>query len=139
MIIGILTLLYLLCGVDGASPDGIWLPPLKNLTALNKEHAPIWVAQPPYRGTWGILYSCTITLGLCVYTAIHLNVPGPKDSRTRIWIRKIRWMFFALIAPEIVLCTAWTQLHKARSVCKTLNKHVSNHMGLALIYQLTII
>ncbi|KAI5812376.1 hypothetical protein BZA77DRAFT_253280 [Pyronema omphalodes] len=124
MLFRILTLFYLIHEVNGASPDGIWLPPLNNLTALNKEHAPIWVAQPPYRGTWGILYSCTITLGLCVYTAIHINVPAPNDSQTKIWIRKIKWMLLALIAPEFVVSTAWLQFVSARNIHKKLNEHV---------------
>ncbi|KAI5796003.1 hypothetical protein FPQ18DRAFT_423319 [Pyronema domesticum] len=124
MIIGILTLLYLLHGVESASTDGIWLPPLKNLTALNEEHAPTWVAQPPYRETWGIIYNFTITLGLCVYTAIHINIPAPTDSPMKIWFRKLKWMLIALIAPEIVLYTAWAQFYSARSLCKELNEHV---------------
>ncbi|CCX12862.1 Similar to hypothetical protein SS1G_13760 [Sclerotinia sclerotiorum 1980]; acc. no. XP_001585192 [Pyronema omphalodes CBS 100304] len=127
MIIGILTLLYLLHGVESASTDGIWLPPLKNLTALNEEHAPTWVAQPPYRETWGIIYNFTITLGLCVYTAIHINIPAPTDSPMKIWFRKLKWMLIALIAPEIVLYTAWAQFYSARSLCKELNEHVHAH------------
>ncbi|KAI5819568.1 hypothetical protein BZA77DRAFT_376786 [Pyronema omphalodes] len=82
----------------------------------------MWVAQPPYRGTWGILYSCTVTLGLCVYTAIHLNIPAYDDKPAKIWLRKIKWMLIALTAPEIVLYTAWSQWYQARKICKALNK-----------------
>jgi hypothetical protein len=71
--INIIVLCHLLNVVDGAPTDiSGYVPPLKNRTALNDNYAPSWVAQPPYRGTWSILYSCAITLGLCVYTVIHL-------------------------------------------------------------------
>ncbi|KAI5792090.1 hypothetical protein FPQ18DRAFT_305392 [Pyronema domesticum] len=56
------------------------------MTALNEDHAPLWVAQPPYRGTWGILYSCTIMLGLCVYTAVHINILTPDDTPMTIYM-----------------------------------------------------
>jgi hypothetical protein len=122
MITALFTLFYLLGLADGVSTDVIqWLPPLRNLTALKEEHAPTWVAEPPYRGTWGILYSCTVTLGLCVYTAIHLNIPARDDTVITIWLRKLKWMFIALIAPEIVLYTAWAQWYEARKICNLLN------------------
>lgn len=107
------------------STDGIqWFPPLRYLTALKEEHAPTWVAQLPYRGTWGILYSCTFTLGLCVYTEIHLNIPARDDTVIIIWLRKLKWMFIALIVPEIVLYTAWAQRYEARRICHELNELV---------------
>lgn len=57
----------------------------------------------------------------------------------KIWFRKLKWMLIALIAPEIVLYTAWAQFYSARSLCKELNEHVSKHMCLALTYHLTIV
>ncbi|KAI5819567.1 hypothetical protein BZA77DRAFT_304353 [Pyronema omphalodes] len=128
MVTALFALFYLLGLADGVSTDVIqWLPPLRNLTALKEEPAPMWVAQPAYRGTWGILYSCTVTLGLCVYTAIHLNIPAYEDKASKIWLRKIKWMFIALIAPEIVLYTAWSQWYQAREIRDKLNKLVDEH------------
>lgn len=33
-----------------------------------------WIDDPDGRGTFTIVSSCVLTLSLCVYTAIHLNV-----------------------------------------------------------------
>jgi hypothetical protein len=101
-----------------------WQPQLDNLTALHEVHAPAWVPQPGYRGTWGVLYSCTITLGLCVYTTIHLNIPARDESRVSFFLRKAKWVVIAVLAPEVVLFTAWTQWYIARDVVKTLNELV---------------
>ena len=40
-----------------------------------------WEPDPSgKRGTWTILSSCIITLTLCVYTSLHLNIPAHKTS-----------------------------------------------------------
>lgn len=35
------------------------------------------------RGTWSLLYSCIFTLALCVYSAIHLNIPARENVLLR--------------------------------------------------------
>jgi hypothetical protein len=90
--------------------------PVTNRTSLNAVVAPSWVAEPSGRGTWDILYSCVFTLVLCVYTAIHLNVPARNDSTSTIWLRKIKWVLIAIFGPEIVVLTALDQWFMARDL-----------------------
>jgi hypothetical protein len=119
--------LYSIASLGCASPAigaplQVWQPPYDNLTALEKDIAPQWVSAPLYRGTFEILYSCTFTLALCVYTAIHLNVPLPSRDKTAYFRTKTKWALIALIAPEVVLYTAWHQWYEARNFVKTFNK-----------------
>ncbi|KAL8871471.1 MAG: hypothetical protein Q9174_002700 [Haloplaca sp. 1 TL-2023] len=93
-----------------------------NLTALRTEFAPGWVSEPDGRGTWSILYSCIFTILLCVWTAVHLNIPGPGESSFRTWVRKIKWVAIALFAPEIVLYTAVYQFWFAIRLYRDLNR-----------------
>jgi hypothetical protein len=113
------SLLYLL------RSDFAFAAPVQNLTALQTEIAPAWVADPSGRGTWELLYSCTFTIFLCVYTAIHLNVP-PEESCFRFWLRKTKWVFIAILAPEVVVYTAFEQWVLSRSFLKDLNKIVDD-------------
>ena len=65
-----------------------------------------WEPSSQRRGTFDILMTCIITMLLCVWTAVHLNVSPPGD----IWkpgFRKIGWLILALIGPEFVAYTAW--------------------------------
>ena len=65
-----------------------------------------WEPSPNTRGTFDILSTCIITLLLCVWTAVHLNVPPPGS----VWqprLRKGGWLILALLAPEMVAYTAW--------------------------------
>ena len=85
-----------------------WRPPLDNLTALQETIAPPWVSSPRTRGTFEILYSCSFTLALCVYTAIHLNVPPPKENvpplkedKLSFYLRKAKWLVIALFRPDL--------------------------------------
>jgi len=77
--------------------------PITNLTALRTNVAPSWVSGPSGRGTWSLLYSCLFTLLLCVYTAIHLNIPLPDESIFKFWLRKTKWVAIAILAPEIIV------------------------------------
>lgn len=80
-----------------------------------------WVSEPDTRGTFGILSACVATTLLCVWTALHLNVPPPNETRwhwygsTRFW-RKSLWLFLGLLAPDLVVYTAWYQFTEARKV-----------------------
>jgi hypothetical protein len=61
-----------------------------------------WKADPPHRGTYSILSTCFVTLGLCIWTAIHLNVPEHGASWARQTWRKVGWMMLGFVAPELV-------------------------------------
>ena len=65
----------------------------------------VWRPEPQYRGTYGILSTCLVTMGLCIWTAVHLNIREHKG----FWVqmgRKIGWLVTGLFAPEMVkLCS----------------------------------
>jgi hypothetical protein len=114
--ITVLTLLFFLehsLGQECIPANGQWQVPLGNKTALRHESAPQWVLEPQSRGTFSILYSCTFTLFLCIYTAVHLNVP-PHEGHIWFYVRKTKWVMVALLSPEVVLYSAWSQWQHAR-------------------------
>ncbi|KAI9767689.1 MAG: hypothetical protein M1840_005561 [Geoglossum simile] len=96
------------------SSHSAWSSPI-NTTSLRTTIAPSWVATPQGRGTWDLLYSCTFTLTLCIWSAIHLNVP-PAEKRRSFWLRKMKWVALALFMPELVLFSAWEQRHSAATL-----------------------
>jgi hypothetical protein len=62
-----------------------------------------------------------LTLSLCVYTAIHLNIPTPGESAWKQTLRKAKWVLIGIFAPEVVLYTALQQWWSARSLLSQLN------------------
>jgi len=86
------------------------------------EAEPLWVPNHRRRSTFDFLQTCILTLVLCAWTAIHLNVPSPK-SRHCWWRRardKVIWMLGAIFVPEGVFVIAFSQYWEARKVCKIL-------------------
>ncbi|KAH8176147.1 hypothetical protein LIA77_04565 [Sarocladium implicatum] len=73
-----------------------------------------WIDDPDGRGTAGILWSCILTLTLCVWSALHLNIPPKHDTQLSYWLRVTRWVLIGVLAPELVLWAAWRQWHSAR-------------------------
>jgi hypothetical protein len=68
------------------------------------------------------MYSCAFALDISVYTAVHVN------CGTTRW-RRAKWVVIALLAPEIVLFTAWVQWYAARNMVLKLNQIAGSHQG----------
>ncbi|KAI4124796.1 MAG: hypothetical protein LQ338_004622 [Usnochroma carphineum] len=83
-----------------------------------------WVPEPNGRGTWSLLSTCIITVLLCVWSAVHLNVPQYEKTHSQYW-RKVKWLFLGLFAPELVAFVAWQQRQEAKRICR----EVSNLYG----------
>jgi hypothetical protein len=111
---------------------------------------PSYVPDPRGRGTFGLLLSSIITLTLCVYTSIHLNItpdnymfritvpafrirkmPEDEPQTTnkknefgieRATVYKFYWVLIALFAPEVVLFASFIQWLEARTLCSKLRK-----------------
>ena len=65
-------------------------------------HTAVWQPEPDTRGTFGILSSCVLTLSLCIWKAIHLNIPASRETWRQQTIRKLGWLILGLLAPEMV-------------------------------------
>ena len=81
-----------------------------------------WQPDPNGRGTSGLLQSCLITVGLAMYSSIHLNIPAHKSSKTSRAFSKIVWVLIALLAPEWTVYCAWTQRRDAKAIAKHFNE-----------------
>ena len=82
-----------------------------------------WVSEPNQRGTYSLISTCILTLGLCVYSAIHLNIPEHRATKTTVYLRKLKWLLIALLAPEFVVYVAWRQRDQAKKALKILRRH----------------
>ena len=83
-----------------------------------------WQPDASTRGTTDILSTCLITLGLCLWSALHLNIPQHGKSSRQKWY-KCGWLVLGLLAPEMVAYAAWVQLRAAR----TLNSRMKLVLG----------
>ena len=75
-----------------------------------------WVEDPDGRGTFTIASSCILTLSLCVYTAIHLNVRPYQKTELQSWIETTKWVVFGILAPEFLVFVAWRQYVSAMAL-----------------------
>jgi len=67
-----------------------------------------WQSDPVYRGTYGILSTYLLTMGLCIWTAVHLNMTDGHSAMVQTG-RKIGWLVIGLFAPELIAWTAFQQ------------------------------
>lgn len=92
-----------------------------NKTLLNSEIAPSWATTSNIRSTSDLLWTCVLTLTICIYTVIHVNVPRPGDTERSNWLSKVKLAVCALLAPELVLMAALGQWSTARALRRDLN------------------
>lgn len=104
--------------------------PSQNLTALRTEVAPAWVSDPDDRGTWSLLYSNIFTLSLCVWSALHPNLPSPSFGQSIArYGTKISSLLLAIVAPELMVLTAFRQLQQARHLVSELTELRAQHFS----------
>ncbi|KAF2034610.1 hypothetical protein EK21DRAFT_55714, partial [Setomelanomma holmii] len=74
-----------------------------------------WRDGPDERGTLSILTTCILTVLLCAYTSLHLDIArkGKTGWLHQLWER-ILWVILGLGAPEIVAFFAFRQFVFAR-------------------------
>ena len=61
------------------------------------------------------------TIFLCVWQAVHLNIPPPGEPPYKQTFRRIGWSILAIIAPEVVALNAWLQYREAMVLMRSVN------------------
>jgi hypothetical protein len=90
------------------------IPLSASLALRNQPQVVGFVQDPNGRGTFGLIISCVLTLILCVWSALHLNIPTPHEPFFRAIWRSICWILAGIYAPELVVFTAWRQWSSAK-------------------------
>lgn len=104
-----------------AIPFSLATPPSNDSSAIIQTVG--WQSDPNNgRGTFSLVSSCLLTLIICVYSAVHLNVPPPRESTMRYWARTIKWGLWGVFGPELVLFVAWKQYLSAKVVVERTRK-----------------
>lgn len=85
------------------------------------------------RSVYSIVNSCLLTVFACVWTSIHPNINGPRDSDWTCLKRKVVTALCALIAPELVLLWALRQRTAAKSIAERYNKNFAKFGRLSKI------
>jgi hypothetical protein len=75
-----------------------------------------WVSDPTGRGTISLVFSCLLTLGLCVWSAMHLNIPPHEELPAQTLMRNFKWGLIGVFGPELVVFAAWRQYNSAKEL-----------------------
>lgn len=81
-----------------------------------------FVGDPNGRGTVSLLLNCILTLVLCVWSALHLNVPHQANGSVDTCLCALRWIVAGIYAPELVVFTAWRQWASAKILGSLVNE-----------------
>ncbi|PSR77132.1 hypothetical protein PHLCEN_2v8040 [Hermanssonia centrifuga] len=79
-----------------------------------------WESEPTRRGTYNIISTCLITLVFCVWSSVHIDI---VQSQRNAFIHKLFALMLGLLAPEVLLATAFLQRNFATQVMNEVNKH----------------
>lgn len=83
-----------------------------------------YVPDPDGRGTVSLLFSCLLTLSLCVWSAIHLDLPPHGETDIEYTYRYLKWSVLGIFGPELVIWAAWRQFISARTLTKFITEVV---------------
>ncbi|RPB06329.1 hypothetical protein P167DRAFT_497821 [Morchella conica CCBAS932] len=91
------------------------------------EHEPSYVRSPMGRGTMDLMFTCVITLSLCVWTAIHPNIEARDTYMARLR-RKALYVVLGLFSPEIVMSQAFHEWREARNLRGWLHRETAKEI-----------
>jgi len=119
--------------------------PTNTTEFLEDPVSPGWVSGPTTRGTLNIIFPCIITLFLCIWTTVQVNIE-PKDNENKNlfklipalenkWlgkflasriVRKVGWSCVTIIVPEATLAVAAYERRTAL-LLREATKKVTDH------------
>ena len=81
-----------------------------------------WVWGMSNRSTFDVLWTCLSVILVCTYKVIHLNLPACKEAEAswdqllfwKKWLRKLKWMSFMALSPELLLAMALSDFEWSR-------------------------
>jgi hypothetical protein len=73
-----------------------------------------WVSSPNGRGTLDIIWSCVLTISLCSWSTLCLNVPRVGDTYWTRAGRKLYMTALGILGPELIFQISFGQYHAAR-------------------------
>ncbi|KAH8148307.1 uncharacterized protein LAJ45_07760 [Morchella importuna] len=88
------------------------------------EHEPSYVSSPRGRGTMDLMFTCVITLSLCVWTAVHPNIIARSTYMDRLRYKAL-YVVLGLFSPEIVLSEAFNEWRTARNLRAWLHREAA--------------
>ena len=75
--------------------------------------------SPARRTLFNITWNCLSTIFICAWLSVHPNVP-PSGHWKALW-RRLKTMFWTMIAPELILAWAVRQWYAAWDIRDTVN------------------
>ena len=97
-------------------------------SAEGSEHVS-FIKDPDGRGTISLVMSCLLTLLLCVWQALHLNVPRRGETAWEKIVTNILWITVGIYAPELVVFTAWRQWSSSKLLSKVVEDQLKKEEG----------
>lgn len=88
------------------------------------------------RGTTSLLLQSLSTIFLCVYTALHFNIPVRPLSKWAILVRKTIFVTIILIAPELLPFNAFNDWYCARMLRKGCKASIGSDLSMKQIHYL---
>jgi hypothetical protein len=79
----------------------------------------VCICPADQRSVWDILWSCLATIFACAWVSVHPNIPASNEFSWRTFLRRLELMFWAVIAPEIIITWAFRQWTGARRLEKS--------------------
>lgn len=77
-----------------------------------------WQNNPATRGTWSIVTTCISTLIICVYSALHSNIPLIHHSKRKRFLDICKWVCIGIFAPEVLAVAAFMEWRNAGKLTK---------------------
>ncbi|PQE05785.1 Major facilitator superfamily domain general substrate transporter protein [Rutstroemia sp. NJR-2017a BVV2] len=76
-----------------------------------------WTDSPDHRGTMDIVFSCTFTIFICIWSVLCVNIGPYRESTWAKVYRKLKLAGLCILGPDFLLLLTIRQWESARKSC----------------------
>ena len=88
------------------------------------------------RGTISLVSQCLVTIFLCVYTALHFDIPVRPLNKRATFVRKFIFVTIIVVAPELLPFNAFNHWHRAQMLRKHCKMNIGSDLSLKQVHYL---
>lgn len=89
-----------------------------------------WISDSTTRSVYDILSICASTLVICVWSAVHPDIPTRKKSKFKLFAKQVEWMLVGIFIPDLLLYIALCQGISAIMLSRSIYSHLRDRIPL---------
>ena len=83
-----------------------------------------WIPHSTTRSVYDIITTCFSTMIICVWSALHMNIPTRPRGFVKTFLIKVGWVVLGILMPDLLLLVAVCELWAAIKLLRNAYRYI---------------